>query len=83
MPRNKKAINSNALDFAVAAGMPRKMAYPIADVAEITGVNKSVLYHEIDAGRLHPILRHGQKRGWLVRVEEIDRWIAESQEGAA
>ena len=83
MPRRRKAINSDAVDFAAAEGLPRKMAYTVAETARFTGVSKYALYREIEAGRLHPILRRGQKRGWMVRAEEVDRWMAESQEGAA
>lgn len=69
---------SRALAFAVEIGLPPKMAYTVKEVAEITGVSRSQLYKEHDAGRLKWIIPAGSSKGAVVSVEEIDRWMEES-----
>ena len=43
---------SRCLAWAVEAGLPPQMAYTVAQTARYTGLTKSTLYDEINAGRL-------------------------------
>ena len=69
---------SRCLAMAVEAGLPPQMAYSVAETARYTGVSRSALYAEHDAGRLSFVVPRGQERGAVIRVEEMDRWMEES-----
>lgn len=69
---------SRCLAMAVEAGLPPQMAYSVAETARYTGVSRSALYAEHEAGRLAFVVPRGQERGAVIRVEEMDRWMEES-----
>ena len=68
---------SRALAFAVESGLEPRMCYRVPVVAGFLGMPADALYAEIHAGRLRAFKAGGQKRGWLVKVDEIDRWLEE------
>ena len=69
---------SRCLAWAVEAGLPPQMAYTVAETARYTGLAKSTLYDEINAGRLASVLPRGSEKGRVIRVEEMDRWMEEN-----
>ena len=69
---------SRCLAMAVEAGLPPQMAYTVAETARYTGVSRSALYAEHEAGRLAFVAPRGAERGAVIRVEEMDRWMEES-----
>lgn len=69
---------SRCLAWAVEAGLPPQMAYTVAQTARYTGLTKSTLYDEINAGRLASVLPRGSEKGRVIRVEEMDRWMEEN-----
>ena len=71
-------LNSRALAFAVAAGLPPQMAYTVSQTAKYTGLNKQTLYREHDAGRLAFVMPNGNTRGYRIKVDEVDRWMKEN-----
>ena len=64
---------SESLRFAIAAGLPPQMAYTVSQTAQYSGVCKSTLYREHDAGRL--AFKGPGKKYALIRVTEMDRWM--------
>ncbi|MBY4798319.1 helix-turn-helix domain-containing protein [Collinsella sp. AGMB00827] len=68
---------STALKFAVAAGLPPKLAYTFSETARFTGFDERSLRNEMDAGRLHAVCPVGQARGYRIPVKEVDRWMEE------
>ncbi|WP_307739573.1 hypothetical protein [uncultured Parolsenella sp.] len=66
---------SRTLAFAVAAGMPVRMAYTLSDAAKITGVSTDILRAEHDAGRLEFFIPEGQTKWFRIRTDELDRWM--------
>jgi hypothetical protein len=69
---------SEALAMAVEAGLPPQMAYSVEQTSSYTGVPKSTLYAEHDAWRIEFICPRDKQKGYLVRVEEVDRWMKEN-----
>ena len=69
---------SRCLAMAVEAGLPPQMAYTVAQTARYTGLSKSTLYDEINAGRLASVLPRGSEKGRVIRVEDMDRWMEEN-----
>lgn len=69
---------SRCLAWAVEAGLPPQMAYTVAETARYTGLPRSTLYAEHEAGRLAFVVPRGAERGAVIRVEEMDRWMEES-----
>lgn len=69
---------SRCLAWAVEAGLPPQMAYTVTQTASYTGLTKSTLYDEINAGRLASVLPRGSEKGRVIRVEEMDRWMEEN-----
>lgn len=61
--------------MAVAAGLPDKPLYTLAEVAKATGIARSTLDDERRAGRLQAFLPPGKQRGLLVRCEWFDEWF--------
>ena len=53
-------LNSRALAFAVAAGLPPQMAYTVSQTAKYTGLNKQTLYRE--PRRWSPGLRYAKRK---------------------
>lgn len=73
-----QAPRSKALGFAVAAGLPPRWAYSVDETARYTGVPASVLMDEMGAGRLHATKAQGRRRGAVLTVGEVDRWMEAS-----
>lgn len=69
---------SETVAFAVAAGLPIRMAYTLAETSRITGVPVETLRSEHEAGRLSFVIPDGRVRGSRVTVREMDRWMAEN-----
>lgn len=67
-------IDSEALRFAVAAGLPPRMAYSVKDTARYSGVSLRTIYAEHRAGRLK--FKTVGKRKALIAVSEMDRWMS-------
>lgn len=76
----KRALRcgSEAMAVAVEAGFPPRMAYSVKEVSEFTGISRSQLYKEHDAGRLRWVIPAGSTKGAVISVAEIDRWMAEN-----
>ena len=68
-------VGSEALKFAMAAGLPPQMAYTVPQTALYSGVSKATLYEEHSAGRLK--FKTLGKRNALITVTEMDRWMGE------
>lgn len=64
-----------ARDMAAACGLPPKLAYTTKETAGYVGVPYTTLLAEIHAGRLKCFLPNGRERGWVIRPEDVDRWI--------
>lgn len=69
---------SRALAMAVEAGLDPKLAYTVTETARYSGISRSTLYSEHEAGRIAFVAPRGADRGFLVRVEEVDRWMEEN-----
>lgn len=69
---------SRCLAWAVEAGLPPQMAYTVAQTEKYTGIDRSTLYDEMNAGRLSYVLPRGKDKGRVIRVEEMDRWMEEN-----
>lgn len=50
----------------------------MSDTAKYTGLEVKTLYEEHDAGHLAFIMPKGKRRGYRVRVDEVDRWMQEN-----
>jgi excisionase family DNA binding protein len=71
---------SYALSMAVDCGLKPQMAYSVVQTSRYTGVPVSTLYREHDEGRIEFVKPKDKRRGFLVRVEEVDRWMGENAE---
>lgn len=69
---------SRCLAMAVEAGLPPQMAYTVSQTETYTGLDRSTLYDEMNAGRLAYVLPRGKDKGRVIRVEEMDRWMEEN-----
>ena len=69
---------SRALAFAMQAGLPPRMTYNVSDTAKYLGVDVKTLREEHNAGRLAFIIPVGKERGARIKVDEVDRWLAEN-----
>lgn len=69
---------SRTLAFAVAAGLPVRMAYTLTEAAKITGISTDTLRAEHEAGRLAFIIPRDQSRYYRVKTDELDRWMKEN-----
>lgn len=70
---------SQALKFAVQAGLQPQMAYSVVETARYTGVSPSTLYAENKAGRL-PFKTIGSRNA-LIRVVDVDKWMEVRPDG--
>lgn len=75
-----QGMETKALDMAVAAGLPPRMTYSVAETVKYTGVCRSTIYKEIRAGRLAAFRPHGQERGIRIPAAAVDDWIREGTE---
>ncbi len=78
MAEQPMPCGSRALAFAMQAGLPPRMTYNVSDTAKYMGVDVRTLYEEHDAGRLAFIMPKGKSRGYRIKVDEVDRWLAEN-----
>lgn len=78
MAEQPMPCGSRALAFAMQAGLPPRMTYNVSDTAKYMGVDVKTLYEEHDAGRLAFIMPKGKSRGYRIKVDEVDRWLAEN-----
>lgn len=70
---------SQALKFAVRAGLQPQMAYTVSETSRYTGVSASTLYAENKAGRL-PFKTVGSRNA-LIRVVDVDKWMEACSDG--
>lgn len=70
---------SQALKFAVKAGLQPQMAYTVSETSRYTGVSASTLYAENKAGRL-PFKTVGSRNA-LIRVVDVDKWMEACSDG--
>lgn len=70
-------IHSDALNFAVASGLPTQMNYTVAETSKYLGISENTLRAEIKALRLRPITITGKQRSTVLPVREVDRWLSE------
>lgn len=70
---------SQALKFAVMAGLQPQMAYTVSETSRYTGVSASTLYAENKAGRL-PFKTVGSRNA-LIRVVDVDKWMEACSDG--
>lgn len=73
----KLPCGSRALAFAVESGLKPRMCYSVPATARFMGISDDDLYGEIAAGRLRAFKPGGKQRGWMLKVDEIDRWLEE------
>lgn len=78
--RQGQGMETKALDMAVAAGLPPRMTYSVAETVRYTGICRSTIYKEIRAGRLAAFRPHGQERGIRIPAAAVDDWIREGTE---
>lgn len=78
MAEQPMPCGSRALAFAMQAGLPPRMTYNVSDTAKYMGIDVKTLYEEHDAGRLAFIMPKGKSRGYRIKVDEVDRWLAEN-----
>ena len=78
MAEQPMPCGSRALAFAMQAGLPPRMTYNVSDTAKYLGVDVKTLREEHKAGRLAFIIPVGQDRGARIKVDEVDRWLAEN-----
>ena len=78
MAEQPMPCGSRALAFAMQAGLPPRMTYNVSDTAKYLGVDVKTLREEHKAGRLAFIITVGQERGARIKVDEVDRWLAEN-----
>lgn len=76
--RSEGPTGSRALSFAVAAGLPPRMAYSLTETARYTGIDRQQLDAERKAGRLACIVPEGCVKGYRITVDEMDRWMREN-----
>jgi excisionase family DNA binding protein len=60
--------------------MPEKLAYSIEEVAEMTGLSRSLLYDEMNAGRLDYI-KVGRRRA--ITRDQVDAFLNAAKQVAA
>ena len=78
--RQGQGMETKALEMAVAAGLPPRMTYSVAETVKYTGICRSTIYKEILAGRLAAFRPHGQERGIRIPAAAVDDWIREGTE---
>ena len=78
MAEQPMPCGSRALAFAMQAGLPPRMTYNVSDTAKYMGIDVDTLYYEHDEGRLAFIMPKGKSRGYRIKVDEVDRWLAEN-----
>jgi hypothetical protein len=78
MAEQPMPCGSRALAFAMQAGLPPRMTYNVSDTAKYLGVDVKTLREEHKAGRLAFIIPACQERGARIKVDEVDRWLAEN-----
>lgn len=61
-------------DMAMAAGLKRKGAYTLPEIATATGISYDALRREANKGAIKTFLPPGRSRGYLVRPEWFDEW---------
>ena len=76
------AGGSDAYRMAVLAGIEPAEYYSVADVAHMTHVPLKTIYAHIDKGILQAVMPRGRAKGYRVRAEEIERWLAEGFEAS-
>lgn len=54
---------------------PKKLLYPVKDVASVLGVSENVIRNEIKAGRMKYHKPDGKREGMYLRPEWVDEWI--------
>lgn len=67
--------------MAVAAGLPDKPLYTLAEVAKATGIARSSLDDARRGGYLRAVMPPGRQRGWLVRCEWFDEFLFSGVKG--
>lgn len=80
LQRQGRDMETKALDMAVAAGLPPRMTYSVAETVKYTGVCRSTIYKEIRAGRLAAFRPNGSERGIRIPAAAVDDWIREGTE---
>lgn len=63
------------LSMAVAAGLPLRGYYTVAEVSEVTGIPKSTLYTAHREGLIEWRTPRGFERGAIVRPEDVDAYL--------
>ena len=58
----------------------RKLAYSIPEAIETSGIQRDLIYSEINSGRLKSI-KIGRRR--LVRAEALEQWLKEHEARAS
>ena len=69
--------DSVSIQFAMANGLPAKMAYTISEVSLFSGMSQWSIRNEEKQGRLKFFLPEGSSRGALISVKELDRYFAQ------
>lgn len=62
-------------DMADMTDVGRKPLYSVPDAARVLGYSPSLLYGEIERGRLGAMKPQGARRGIKMRAEWLDAWM--------
>lgn len=67
---------SCALTVARELGYKPKLAFKVAEAAEIIGISPSSVYKLVGCGQLHARRLFGNdQRGMVIPYQEIDKWM--------
>jgi excisionase family DNA binding protein len=73
-------VTAVSLHVPMGEAMPEKLAYSIEEVAEMTGLSRSLLYDEMNAGRLDYI-KVGRRRA--ITRDQVDAFLNAAKQVAA
>ena len=63
-----------ARELAAACGLPSKLMYTVAETAKYTGLPRSTISAEYNAGRLKATKARGRRNGTYITPEAVDAW---------
>ena len=68
-------------DMAGMTAVGRKPLYSVLDAAKVLGYSPSLIYSEIEHGRLKAMKPQGARRGIKMRAEWLDGWMDSNTRG--
>lgn len=70
------SVPVTAREIAERSGLPALCTYSAPETAAYTGIPYHRVLDAIHDGELRASVRRGGKRGWRVRPEDVDAWLA-------